>query len=123
MPDSQFEVLNAWYEFAVKHFELLKPDAVVYIRTPPAVVFQRMQARGRCEEKDVDLQYLTKLHEFYEGWLGSTTSTIDDAPEENEVASVESITGSRCKVIRLDGARSANEVAAECDVKINAILI
>ncbi|KAK5638281.1 hypothetical protein RI129_012577 [Pyrocoelia pectoralis] len=47
---------------------------IVYLRTSPEVVYQRMRERNRDEEKSVSLQYLSEIHEMYENWLYHKTA-------------------------------------------------
>lgn len=42
---------------------------IVYLRTTPEVVYERMIQRGRSEETSVSLDYLKQLHDLYENWL------------------------------------------------------
>lgn len=42
---------------------------LVYLRTTPEVVYERMKVRGRSEESTVDLGYLKQLHDLHEDWL------------------------------------------------------
>lgn len=53
---------------------------LVYLRTNPEVVFERIQARAREEESCVSLEYLKKLHELHEDWLFNRTQFICPAP-------------------------------------------
>ena len=46
-----------------------KPDILIYIDTPPAVCYQRMQQRNRNAEKNVPLQYLEKLDYKYNEYI------------------------------------------------------
>lgn len=42
---------------------------LVYLRTTPEVVYERMKMRGRSEESSVSLDYLKQLHDLHENWL------------------------------------------------------
>lgn len=42
------------------------PDVMVYIKTPPKLCQQRMNARARECEKEVPLEYLQSVHDKYE---------------------------------------------------------
>jgi deoxynucleoside kinase len=63
-----YNVLNEWYEHIEKTIHL-QTDLIVYLRTSPEVVYQRMKNRGRSEEDHVSLNYLTQLHSLHEDWL------------------------------------------------------
>ena len=64
MAQSEFEVLNAWFEFLKSCPDVdLGVDIVVYLRTSPDVAYKRLKARARSEEKVVSIDYLKDLHE------------------------------------------------------------
>lgn len=44
-------------------------DLVLYLKTNPAMCFRRLVTRDRPEERNVTLQYLTKLHQAHEDWI------------------------------------------------------
>lgn len=52
----------------------------VYLRTSPEVVFDRMKKRGRPEEANVSLEYLTQLHKSHEKWLMSNNERYNSVP-------------------------------------------
>lgn len=58
-----------------KHFQWIREhgsaevDLIVYLRTAPEIVYERMMKRNRAEEKSVSLEYLKALHEIHEDWL------------------------------------------------------
>lgn len=47
------------------------PDLVIYLKSDPMLCLQLLQERGRTEEADVGLPYLTKLHYAHEKWIQS----------------------------------------------------
>lgn len=49
-----------------------QPTYYLYLRADPQVCYERIQARGRVEEKGITLEYLTSLHDAYESWLFGT---------------------------------------------------
>lgn len=70
MAPSEFEVLNAWFEFLKASNRVdLGVDLIVYLRTSPLVAYQRLKSRARSEEKIVSLNYLQDLHDLHEKWL------------------------------------------------------
>ncbi|XP_022920605.1 deoxynucleoside kinase-like [Onthophagus taurus] len=68
MPSLSVEVLDEYFNW-VKNKPEAKVDLVIYLRTSPDVVYERMLQRNRDEEKTVSLEYLTKLHDVHEKWL------------------------------------------------------
>jgi deoxynucleoside kinase len=63
-----YHVLQEWYDFINEHHKVAC-DLIVYLRTNPEVVYERMMERARSEESCVPLQYLKDLHELHENWL------------------------------------------------------
>lgn len=79
--DSEYEVLMRWFEYTEANLDI-DLDLIVYLRTTPEVVFDRMMKRGRAEESEVPLEYLKQVHDSYENWLskedvGCEVLTID----------------------------------------------
>lgn len=44
-------------------------DKIVYLRTDPEVAFNRLRSRGRPEENQVSLDFITKIHQAHDQWL------------------------------------------------------
>lgn len=68
MTEAEHVVLSQWYEFLERNMTL-DLDLIVYLRSSPAVAFDRMKKRNRCEESGAPLLYLERLHGAYEEWL------------------------------------------------------
>lgn len=47
---------------------------LVYLRSDPKVVYERVKARARVEECHVPLEYLEQLHKIHEDWLYNKTA-------------------------------------------------
>ena len=61
---------NHHFELECKWFNDLRLfSLLVYLRTTPEVVYERMKVRGRSEEDSVSLDYLKQLHDLHEDWL------------------------------------------------------
>lgn len=45
------------------------PDVIIYLRTTPQLVRDRITQRGRVDEQGISLEYLTLLHDAYEDWI------------------------------------------------------
>jgi len=45
------------------------PECILYLRTPAKVCLQRIQRRGRVEEKMIPLDYLQDLERLHDEWL------------------------------------------------------
>lgn len=68
MPSPSFSVINDWFKWLTTNVDL-SVDMIVYLRTTPEVVYERMKLRNREEEKLVPLGYLKQLHDLHENWL------------------------------------------------------
>ncbi|XP_076666264.1 deoxynucleoside kinase [Andrena cerasifolii] len=66
--DVEFVVLEDWYDWCLKSAHI-ETDLIVYLRTSPEVVYQRMKARARKEENSVSLEYLKQIHDIHDEWL------------------------------------------------------
>lgn len=53
----------------VVHRGFFYNSSLVYLRSTPEVVYDRIKARGRPEEKGITLDYLKELHQTHEDWL------------------------------------------------------
>ncbi|ATZ81569.1 putative deoxynucleoside kinase protein [Drosophila innubila nudivirus] len=77
MDPGMYNVLKEWYDFINWNMDL-SFDKIVYIRTSPTVIYNRMIRRGRKEEENVTLEYLTQIHEMYEDWLFGINAIYKD---------------------------------------------
>lgn len=68
MEKASYEVFVKWFEYAEKCIQN-EVDLFIYLRTTPEVVYNRIQARNRTEEKTVPFEYISRLHNLYEAWL------------------------------------------------------
>ncbi|KAF5284205.1 hypothetical protein FQR65_LT00205 [Abscondita terminalis] len=79
MPPQSVAVLNEWFKHITTQFDI-PVDLIVYLRTTPEVVYNRVMARNRPEEQYISLQYLQDLHELHENWLYHRTNFECPAP-------------------------------------------
>lgn len=63
-----YGILKQWYSFIDKSIDI-RTDLIVYLRSTPEIVHQRIKQRARAEESCVPLQYLKELHDLHEEWL------------------------------------------------------
>ncbi|XP_011637504.1 deoxynucleoside kinase-like [Pogonomyrmex barbatus] len=77
--DVETIVLEKWYDWCLENTKI-RSDLIIYLRTTPEIVFQRMQARARKEEDSVPLEYLKQIHEIHEDWLYRQTLFSLPAP-------------------------------------------
>lgn len=64
-------MLKEWRAFLQGKFNCLKPSAIIYVKASPETAMTRLQQRKRGEEKNVEIEYIKRLHETHEAWLGS----------------------------------------------------
>ncbi|KAG7294900.1 hypothetical protein JYU34_012475 [Plutella xylostella] len=81
LEDAEYQVLSTWFDYSEKNLDI-DLDLIVYLKTTPQVVWDRMAKRGRAEESEVPLEYLQQVHDSYENWLsapnvGCEVLTID----------------------------------------------
>ncbi|KAK4872208.1 hypothetical protein RN001_016332 [Aquatica leii] len=79
LPSPSASVINEWFKWTIANVDT-SVDLIIYLRTTPDVVYQRMQERNRKEEKTVSLTYLTEMHEMHENWLYHKTMFTCPAP-------------------------------------------
>lgn len=63
-----YNILQEWYDYIHSQIQI-EADLIVYLRTTPEIVYNRMMNRARSEESCVPLQYLEQLHDLHERWL------------------------------------------------------
>jgi len=49
--------------------EGVAPQLIVYVKCPPEICLQRIQKRGRVEEKNIPIEYLQAIDKSLEDWL------------------------------------------------------
>ncbi|CAL8094805.1 unnamed protein product [Orchesella dallaii] len=109
----EFAVLSEWHKWMEEHFDL-NLDLIIYLRTSPETVFNRMQQRGREEESSVPLNYLKNLHEAYEDWLvRGKVGNLVPASNSNHVKPNKNSAANQ-KVIVIDANQGKEEVASQC---------
>ncbi|KAJ8735298.1 hypothetical protein PYW07_006918 [Mythimna separata] len=65
---AEFAVLDEWFRFIMNQIHI-DADLIVYLKTTPAVVYERIKKRARSEEQCVPLSYIEELHKLHEDWL------------------------------------------------------
>ena len=81
----EYAVLTEWFDWLISR-QSCDVDLIVYLRTDPEVVFERIKKRCRNEEKTIPLDYLRCLHRLHERWLNSrnTLGEVDTATAVDE---------------------------------------
>lgn len=68
MSDPEYAVYCEWYK-TITHYLDVGVDLIVYLKTEPRKLYERIQRRARSEEQPISLQYLEDLHRYHEEWL------------------------------------------------------
>ncbi|KRX10429.1 P-loop containing nucleoside triphosphate hydrolase [Pseudocohnilembus persalinus] len=66
----EWELYSDYFNWLVKQFQADKINGIIYIETDPKICQQRINKRGRDEEKDtIPLEYLQSVHDRHVEWL------------------------------------------------------
>ncbi|KAK9888150.1 hypothetical protein WA026_000419 [Henosepilachna vigintioctopunctata] len=76
---ADYAVLDQWYRWIRSNVDI-NLDLIVYLRTSPEVVYERVKSRNRPEESGLQFQYLVDLHESHEKWLMSNDERFNNIP-------------------------------------------
>ncbi|KAB7493974.1 Deoxynucleoside kinase [Armadillidium nasatum] len=68
MTGAEYSVYCQWFEMISSLLDC-KVDLIVYLRTDPCILHERIKSRNRSEEQNIPLEYLKNLHELHEEWL------------------------------------------------------
>jgi len=68
MSPPEYAVLDQWFQWITANIPV-QPDLIVYLRSSPEVVAERIRRRARSEERQIPESYLHALHELHEEWL------------------------------------------------------
>lgn len=65
----EYKMYNLWSDFYDKYISNNDKKNIIYLRCDPLVAQKRIIKRGRNEEKNIPIEYLTSLHEYHEKWI------------------------------------------------------
>ena len=68
----EYKIYMKWF---IEYTHNLPPINIVYLKTDPSVVYERVLKRGRAGET-IPLKYLVKCHEYHEKWLNSSETPV-----------------------------------------------
>jgi deoxyadenosine/deoxycytidine kinase len=74
MNSIESECYHYWFNWLENKFKY-NPDGIIYVRCSPEKCLERIEKRGRSEENNITLEYLTKLHNSHEEWLNNWKQT------------------------------------------------
>lgn len=73
----EWELYKEYFNWLTEKFNANKISGVIYLCTDPEVCSQRINKRGRSEEKDtIQLDYLKQLHSRHEDWLRKSKENL-----------------------------------------------
>jgi len=70
----EHQMYNMWCDFYYKHVRNQTNNVVIYLKSSPSVCAERILKRGREEEKNITLEYLTSLDTYHNNWLLKDTT-------------------------------------------------
>ncbi|XP_062913119.1 deoxycytidine kinase 2-like [Mobula hypostoma] len=74
---TEWAVYQDWHTFLLNQFGVrIALEGIIYLRASPEKCLERLQQRGRAEEKNVQLDYLEKLHSQHENWLVNKSTEL-----------------------------------------------
>ncbi|XP_068167449.1 deoxyguanosine kinase, mitochondrial [Antennarius striatus] len=74
---TEWAVYQDWHSFLVQQFgHKVELEGIIYLRAPPWKCMERLEHRGRAEEKGVQLDYLDKLDAQHQRWLVEKSTEI-----------------------------------------------
>lgn len=62
------EVFKEWFEFIQRNFQI-EPNLIVYLKSSPSNLINRIKQRKREGEQNITLDYLQLLHDLHENWI------------------------------------------------------
>lgn len=74
----------------------------IYLRCSPEKSMERIKKRNRPEEQSIELDYLTKLHNYHDEWLCPRPSTSESTESESTESAFESKSKSKSNIIIFD---------------------
>lgn len=69
MTGMEWDIYSDWSDYLLDTVGDVHINGVIYLRCDPNVSYNRLQKRGREEERGVSKEYLTQLHTKHEAWL------------------------------------------------------
>lgn len=80
MDELEWSLYKKMWDFQVQSIKTLA-NGFIYLRIPAQVCYERIQKRGRFEERPISLKYISNLEQKYDDWLlhkkGIDSSLLD----------------------------------------------
>lgn len=110
MTNTEYAIYRSMYE-SLSESLYVKPDLVIYIRTPYDECARRIDIRSRGEETGISVDYLRELEQLHDDWLldnprvvtinGLKPHDLGDFPWERTISNSDS--NLSCQIIGLQG--------------------
>lgn len=68
MSHDGIKILQQWFHTAVDLFPTY-PEVIIYLKSSPKFVLERIRKRDRKEERGIDIDYLAQIQTYYDEWL------------------------------------------------------
>lgn len=67
MNELEWNMYKAWFDWTISRINTqVLPAAIIYLKVSPEVSYQRINIRGRAEEKNIPIDYLEALNNQYD---------------------------------------------------------
>ena len=80
--DIEYTIYNKWFDKLCSHFDI-KHNGIVYIKTDYKICHERIKQRDRSGEETIQIDYLKKLEDYHDKWIGNHNNTIHINSNEN----------------------------------------
>jgi deoxyadenosine/deoxycytidine kinase len=71
---TQVDYENYTSLFGIMTSFLRPPDLILYLKASPEVLMERIARRGRPSEQAIDIGYIARLNDAYDGWMARARS-------------------------------------------------
>lgn len=88
MTEQEHKMYMLWYDFYWKYVRdrSVNKSIYIYLKCDTNVCLERIQKRGRTEEKGITIEYLNDLNKYHDAWLntGAENAIVLDCNEDFE---------------------------------------
>lgn len=92
MSDIELQVYEKLHNFMCQMGNHIDFGKILYLKASPETCYERIKARNRIGEDNIDICYMNDLHEAHELWLKEKTNVINiDAEKELDIKDIVNI--------------------------------